>query len=250
MLFKESLPILERDDAQRAFINADRYGYNFSKKALFIFLKDAVIQAFVEKHNGHVVTVFETITKQYPIYEINGTIVCQAPLGSAASVQLMEFLIGNGVKEILAVGSCGVLDNDLKGIQFYIVQEALRDEGTSYHYVAPSRSLTSQSETREYLETELQQKDIPYSLVKTWTTDAFYRETQDMIAYRKSEGCQVVEMESAALIACAQFRQVKFGQLLFVADDLSKSEHDERDWGVSLYDTALSIVWEAIQKMT
>lgn len=249
MLFKESLPILERDDAQRAFINADRYGFNFPKKAMYVFLKESVIQSFVEKFNGTVLTVFETITKQYPIYEIQGMIVCQAPLGSAASVQLMEFLIGNGVQEILAVGSCGVLDHDLTGIQFYIVQEALRDEGTSYHYVAPSRSIVSQSGTRQHLEDILQQKQIPYSLVKTWTTDAFYRETEDMIAYRKSEGCQVVEMESAALISCAQFRHVKFGQLLFVADDLSKSEHDKRDWGVSLYDTALTIVWEAIQKM-
>ena len=65
---------------------------------------------------------------------------------------------------------------------------------------------------------------------KTWTTDAPYRETPNEIAQRRREGCLTVEMESAALMAVAQYRDVTLGQVLYGGDDLSGAEWDNRDW--------------------
>ena len=60
----------------------------------------------------------------------------------------------------------------------------------------------------------------------------FFRETRDMVAYRKAEGCATVEMECAALAACAKKRGAAFGQILYTADSLANAErHDDRDWG-------------------
>jgi nucleoside phosphorylase len=71
---------------------------------------------------------------------------------------------------------------------------------------------------------------IPYRVGKTWTTDAPYRETPNKIRQRKEEGCIVVEMEAASMMAVAQFREVTFGQILYGGDDLSGVEWDRRDW--------------------
>ena len=69
-----------------------------------------------------------------------------------------------------------------------------------------------------------------YVHYKTWTTDAFYRETEDKVALRVSEGCVTVEMEAAAFYAVAKFRNVILGQILFGGDDLSGVEWDSRRW--------------------
>ena len=60
--------------------------------------------------------------------------LCAAPLGAPAAAQLMDFLISCGCKKIISTGSCGVL-TDLAENEFLIPVKALRDEGTSYHYL-------------------------------------------------------------------------------------------------------------------
>ena len=76
----------------------------------------------------------------------------------------------------------------------------------------------------------LSKRGVPYWLGKTWTTDAPYRETANKIARRKAEGCLSVEMESAALMAVAQFRDVILGQVIYGGDDLSGPEWNNRAW--------------------
>lgn len=81
----------------------------------------------------------------------------------------------------------------------------------------------------------LLENNVPFIECKTWTTDAFYRETPDMIKYRKEEGCQVVEMECATIAAVSKFRGVKFGQLLYSGDILfDLSNYNEREWSSNL----------------
>jgi uridine phosphorylase len=88
----------------------------------------------------------------------------------------------------------------------------------------------------------LDRRELPYLVGKTWTTDAPYRETANKILKRKEEGCLTVEMESAALIAVAQFRNVVFGQALYGGDDLSGIEWDNRQWQ-SRKDIRESLFW-------
>lgn len=66
---------------------------------------------------------------------------------------------------------------------FLIPTKALRDEGASYHYVAPSRYIEVDSRALTAIETVLKGKEIPYQEVMTWSTDGFYRETPDKVAY-------------------------------------------------------------------
>ena len=69
---------------------------------------------------------------------------------------------------------------------------------------------------------------LTYRLGKTWTTDAPYRQTPSKISMRKGEGCIAVEMESAGLMAVAQFRKVILGQMLYGGDDVRGSQWNNR----------------------
>lgn len=71
---------------------------------------------------------------------------------------------------------------------------------------------------------------MPYTLGKTWTTDAFYRETPAKVARRRAEGCLIVEMGAAALFAVAQFRGVTLAQVLYAGGDSSGATWDDRAW--------------------
>lgn len=63
----------------------------------------------------------------------------------------------------------------------------------------------------------LKNAKLRYKTCKTWIIDGFYRETKEMVLYRKSEGYSVVEMECASMAACAKMRGVLFGQVFFTA---------------------------------
>lgn len=92
------------------------------------------------------------------------------------------------------------------------------------------REIACNQEALSVIESVFNEKAIKYIKAKTWTTDAFYRETQDKVELRKSEGCVTVEMEAAAFFAVSQFRNVMLGQILYGGDDLSGDEWDNRFW--------------------
>jgi uridine phosphorylase len=90
--------------------------------------------------------------------------------------------------------------------------------------------VTASREGVSAIEKTLTARGVPYLIAKTWTTDAFYRETPAKIQLRKAEGCLTVEMEAAAFFAVAQFRGVIFAQMLYGGDDVSGADWDAREW--------------------
>src|SRR5690606_31789032 len=122
------------------------------------------------------------------------------------------------------------LNADLAVGHVVVPTSAVRDEGTSYHYLPPGREVAPSPEGLAAIEAALAQHAVPYVKGKTWTTDALYRETPAKVALRRDEGCLTVEMEASAFFAVAQFRGVTFAQILYSGDDLSGDEWDSRDW--------------------
>lgn len=242
-------PVLEYDTASKAVFQPGNGKKCFPAKAVFAFLGDEV-ENYAHTHDGIQIDEFESATRRYPIYEClynqEKICLCPAPVGSAAAVQVLEYLIAGGVTKIISVGSCGVLE-DIPENRFLIPVSALRDEGTSYHYLPPSREVEISKAGINAIESALSQKNIPYWEVKTWTTDGFYRETVEMVQYRKEEGCQVVEMECSALAACAKFRKVTWAMLLFSADTLADPhKYQEREWGKTSISIALELALDAV----
>lgn len=245
-IYKNEIPILEYDNNPRAVLEPTHEGLSIKlpEKAVFAFLGDS-IDEYARTHDARIVKEFVSATKIYPVYvvEHNGEEIClmQAPVGAPAAVQILDFLIGYGVRKIISAGSCGVLA-PLEENTFLIPVKALRDEGTSYHYLPPARYVETSEHINKAIREVMQAGALVCENCITWTTDGFYRETKDMVEYRKQEGCAVVEMECAALAACAKFRGAEFGQILYTADSLASIEnYDERDWGRASVNKALML---------
>ena len=252
MIQKHELPILEYDSNSEEVIrpNHGAEQLKLPEKCVYAFLGEAV-DDYAFEAEATVAETFETITRNYPVYIVKQDgmefCLCAAPLGAPAAAQLMDFLISCGCKKIISTGSCGVL-TDLAENEFLISVKALRDEGTSYHYLPASRYIELNKNIRDAIEHTLLVQNIPFQECVTWTTDGFFRETQDMVRYRGAEGCTTVEMECAALAACARKRGASFGQILYTADSLANIyAHDERDWGKGSLRKALELCIAVLQ---
>lgn len=151
-------------------------------------------------------------------------------VGAPLAAAFLEEVIALGVSKVIACGGCGALDPTVDVGHPMIVESAVRDEGTSYHYLPPGRETTAHPDAMAALEETLLAHQLPVQRVKTWTTDAIYRETPEKRLLRLSEGCKVVEMEAAAFFAVAQFRGIKMGQILYGGDLVVPEGWDKRDW--------------------
>jgi len=233
-VFKNAYPILEYDTEIDGIIRPNRAGrHQIPAKCLITFFGE-ILDDFVQKNNAIEVNHYNSAMRRFPIYKAtyksNEICLIQAVVGSASIAMMTDLLISYGAKNLLACGGCGVLA-DIPVGDVIVPISALRDEGTSYHYLPPSREISVDESVVEVIKSTLNELHIPYIEAKTWSTDAFYRETPDMIMYRKEEGCMVVEMECATLAAIAKFRGVRFGQLLFSGDILIDfKKYDERGW--------------------
>jgi len=150
--------------------------------------------------------------------------------GASLATVSLERVLAAGVEMIVACGGAGALVAGLALGQVIVVDSALRDEGTSYHYPPPSREVTVTPEVVQILQKVVDESGLAYTIGKAWTTDGFFRETPGRIRRRREEGCIVVDAEAVALLAVAEFRGISLGQLLFAGDDVSGGIHSDRGW--------------------
>ena len=253
-IIKNEIPILEFDTEQTAVINPthEKLDLKLPKKCVFAFL-GRYIDEYANRTETRKVSEFVSVTKLYPIYitKYKGEeiVLCQAPVGAAPAAQILDWRIGYGVREIISAGSCGALEKFHEST-FLVPNKALRDEGTSYHYAPPSRFMEISKRARKAIEETVLEHRMKYQEVITWSTDGFFRETKEKVAYRKSEGCSVVEMECSALAAVSAFRSATWGMILYTADSLADvDKYDERNWGGNAYEYALTLCLDAVLKL-
>lgn len=235
MLEKSAFPILEFDPNTTSKIEPSMLveKKNVPKTCVITFFKE-VIQQKLEQGLLSSIAVFYTATVDLPIYETiiegNRVGIVAGFLGAAGSAALLEELIAMGFEKFIVCGGAGILKKDIQVGHLILPYSAIRDEGVSYHYLKPSREVECNKHAVSVIEKQLIKYNLPYIKAKTWTTDAFYRETDDKVSLRVSEGCVTVEMEAAAFFAVSKFRNVVLGQLLYGGDDLSGMKWDSRQW--------------------
>lgn len=240
-------PILEHDPTQGAFIEPSRVikSRDVPEHCVICFFKEVLDKIIVE-HNARILVNNGWEDGPHPLYEISHQgqrlAFFHPGIGAPLAVGLLEEVIAYGCSKFMVCGGCGVLEKDIAVGNIIVVSGAVRDEGVSYHYLEPSREVAAKDVAVEALTSILSNRGIPHRVGKTWTTDAPYRETPIRIARRKAEGCLTVEMESAGLIAVAQFRNVILGQVLYGGDDLSGTEWDNRAWQTRA-DVRESLFW-------
>lgn len=205
---------------------------NFPKTMLVVFSAE-FCSLFLSKYNAVEIGHLGGGGHKYPIYqfEYKGATIgfFNTIIGGAGAAGFLEELIALGAEKFLYFGSCGALDKEIAEGHLLVPIAAYRDEGVSYHYAEASDYL--EIETAPQLINLFENMAIPYNTTKTWTTDAFYRETDRNLDLRKKEGCGVVEMECASIMAVGQYRKKKVYQFLYAADCLDDSSWDKRMLG-------------------
>jgi len=124
---------------------------------------------------------------------------------------------------LFEVGIAGGLQAFLKPGDIVVVKEAIRDEGTSHHYLPAETKVRSSETLREKLISRLKEKKTDHHVGPVWTTDAVYRETRGKFLKFKRYGALAVNMETSAIFALAKFRNVDAVSAQVISDVLSES---------------------------
>jgi uridine phosphorylase len=127
-------------------------------------------------------------------------------VGASFAVLIAEQLFASGCELLISVTSSGQLADLRPPPYFVLIERALRDEGTSYHYVPPAQFSAADVSLLEAVAGAYAGMPVPVERGATWTTDAPFRETAETIADMRGQGLLAVEMEAAALYAFAQAR--------------------------------------------
>ena len=198
------------------------------------------ISCFSEKLFNNVLTLFEakeighvhSAVGLNPIYEVEYKgerfAMFHSLVGAPLCVSQYEDIMAMGSKKLILIGNCGVLEHSIEDCEIIIPTSALRDEGTSYHYVKASDTIEINKKYKDEFKDILEKYGYPYVEGRTWTTDAPYRETKDKVALRKSQGAICVEMECSAMQALCDFRSTEFFQFFYAGDNLDHSNWDPR----------------------
>ncbi|MCL2515692.1 MAG: nucleoside phosphorylase [Microbacteriaceae bacterium] len=160
-------------------------------------------------------------------------VVFHPGVGGPLSAHNFERAIASGVTRAVAVGGAGAIDAAFGKDDVLVVASAVRDEGTSFHYLPANRTVELDDEEARRIVRGFTVLGIPARLGRTWTTDADFRETRARVERRKAEGCIAVEMEAASLAAVALFRNIRYAHVLYSGDELHGPTWAERSWTTS-----------------
>jgi len=243
-------PILEFDPTRTALIEPRRRrGREAAPEAVVLCFFLEVIESVCGEGRAEEVTAFSWEHGTHSLYALEsewGTVGVYHPgVGAPMAAGMLEEAIAAGGRRFVACGGAGAVIPGLALGHVVVPTSAVRDEGTSYHYLAPGREIDLEPGAVDTLTGVLTSHDVPHLTGKTWSTDAPYRETVERIARRRAEGCLTVEMETAALAAVARFRGVGFAQYLYAGDDVSGEAWDHRGWTSSSIRTDL--FWLAVE---
>ena len=131
---------------------------------------------------------------------------------------IAEQLAVCGTKLIVGLASAGRLDSRMPLPAVVLADEAIRDEGTSYHYLPPSDTVRATPEVLPVLEKSLGEVGLPLRRGLVWTTDAPYRETADQMQRYADKGALAVEMQAASLFAFGQRCRIPVGLVAHVTN--------------------------------
>ncbi len=232
---RKRYPILEFDPTSEAVIHPSNVvaPADVPERCVLCFFREVLV-GLEQGGQARRVACMRSEIGEVPVYavDVGGVSVAafQPGVGAALAAVLLEQVVAMGCRKFIACGGAGVLRRDIAVGHLVVPTSAVRDEGTSYHYLPPAREVSASPEAVAAVERVLQRRGVAYLTGKTWTTDAPFRETREKVRMRRAEGCLTVEMEAAAFFAVAQFRGVPFAHILYGGDDVSGLEWDPRGW--------------------
>src|SRR3989344_8118943 len=196
------------------FVNYKKWKGKFPKKYILTYQKKAE-SYFIRKYKPKRKKLYSLLS--ILVYKDIG-FVRMTGIGSPNATTIMEELVALGGKEFINIGTAGGLHHE--GV--FLCKKALRDEGTSHHYLKNGMFAYPDKNLTEKISKVLKSKGMEYFQGTSWTIDAPYRETRAEVERYAKQGISTVEMEASALFAVAQYRKVKIASVFVVSDLLKK----------------------------
>jgi len=161
-----------------------------------------------------------------PLYTVSSTggrvgVLTSFGMGAPVMAAEAEELIALGARRLIAFGPAGGLQPDLRTGTVVVVDGAIRDEGTSRHYLPPGDESCADPALSDELAVAVRSRGPEVRRGMAWTTDAPFRETAVDVARYRHRGVLAVDMESAALFAVAAYRKVPAAAALVIGDSLA-----------------------------
>jgi len=168
-------------------------------------------------------------------------------VGAAFAVLIAEELFASGCRLLISMTSAGQLAPLQPPPYFILIDRALRDEGTSYHYMAPAEFSVANDVLLSLMHGAFDNLRVPVLRGATWTTDAPFRETAEAIAIMRDKGLLAVEMEAAALYAFAEARGRPVLSFAHVTNQMGRIEGDFEKGEANGTRDALNVISAAAQ---
>jgi purine-nucleoside phosphorylase len=156
--------------------------------------------------------------------QVVGIVGCA--VGAPFAVLIAEELFASDCRLLISITSAGQITPAGKPPYFVVIDRALRDEGTSYHYAKPSEYSEAEPRLVAIASAAVKAEGVNVVTGSSWTTDAPFRETEEAIAAARSKGILAVEMEAAALYAFARASNTKVLCLAHVTNTMAVAEQD------------------------
>ena len=147
-------------------------------------------------------------------------------VGGSFAVLVAEQLVASGCALLVSMASAGQVSPDLELPAYVLIERALRDEGTSHHYLPVSPFVDADEKLVARAEAAFRSRGHRVVRGTTWTTAAPFRETEAVIAERRRQGILTVEMEAASLLAFSKARRTSVVCLAHVTNQLGRFEGD------------------------
>lgn len=249
-----SSPLFEFDPSPHAVINPSihRRRADFPRHAVMCWFGNVVRERTVGLEPVHSVP-FEHGDHPICVVEHRGARVALVSpgVGAPAAVSSLECVIALGATHIIGCGGAGIVRSGFDIGHVIVPTGAVRDEGTSYHYAPHDAEVAPHPDALVAIDATLTAAGVPHDRGLVWTTDAFFRETPAKVARRREQGCLAVDMEASAMFACAAFRGVTYGQLLYAGDDVSADQWDHRHWDqqTSVRDRLLDLAFDTVVRL-
>jgi len=151
-------------------------------------------------------------------YHGEEVLVAKMPVSAPNAVAYAECLILLGVDQMIVTGAAGSIHPEAPAYALVATTSAVREEGTSYHYLSASTIVQSSDMLLARLQQAAEKRSVPLRRGPTWSTDGVFRQTQAKVAHYRSMGILTVEMELAGLFAMAMKRGIELAGLLVVSD--------------------------------
>ena len=147
-------------------------------------------------------------------------------VGAPFAVLVAEELFASGCRLLVSLTSAGQIVPSKTPPYFVIIDRALRDEGTSYHYAIPSEFAEADPQMVKAAADAILETTLQAVVGSSWTTDAPFRETAEAIEAAREKGILAVEMEAAALYTFARIAGVRLLCLAHVTNTMGQTDED------------------------